>query len=240
MEKENIDILAFGPHPDDVEFGCGGLLRKAAKQGKKTGIIDMTQAELSTNGDIVTRRKEAEKSKEILCADIRLNLEIKDGQVLSTKENRDKVIRVIRRYDPSMVLMPYDFCRHPDHENAGKIIKDAIFFSGLEKYKLDDTVPTRPQYLLQYMLWFDFKPSVIFDISKEWDEKIKALFSYQSQFKMAEGQKETADTRESTQRMWAARARHYGFMIGAEYGEPYKSFQPIGLDRPFDLRPNYF
>ncbi len=132
-----VDVLAFSPHPDDADMACGGLLLKLKSKGYTTGIIDVTEAELSSNGDPDTRKKETLNSSKILKLDTRENLKIGDGAVANNGENRLKIIEIIRKYKPSLIIIPYEKDRHPDHENSSKLLKDAIFISGLKKFKTD-------------------------------------------------------------------------------------------------------
>lgn len=239
MKQHEVDILAFGAHPDDVEFGCGGLLVKAAKSGLATGIVDLSLAELSTNGTVEIRKKEAEKAREILGVSVRENLEVPNNFFFNSRELQDTLIRTLRKYRPRMVLLPYFVDRHPDHEETPKLVKQAIFTAGLVKYKTDRE-PHRPEYVLHYMLWHEFEPTVVFDITEEWEAKKKALLAYESQFVASEGSKKTIDNDEETVRYWESRARAYGFRIGKPFGEPYWSYQPVGLQEPFGILPNVF
>jgi bacillithiol biosynthesis deacetylase BshB1 len=241
MKKNNkkLDVLAFGPHPDDVEFGCGGLLLKVHKLGYRTGIIDMSLAELSTNGIISERLREAEEARKILGAVVRKNLKLPNNFFQRTKEVQDKVIQVVRQYQPSLVLLPYWHDRHPDHEDSVKIIQHALFTSGLIKYKTGQK-PHRPKYVFHYMLWNGFRPSLIIDITDEWPAKKKALLAYKSQFIKNKNRARTIDNEDDTIKFWEARARHYGFMISKKFGEPYLSEAPLGVNNPFLLLPNNF
>ncbi|MBU4313843.1 MAG: PIG-L family deacetylase, partial [Actinobacteria bacterium] len=136
MEKEiRIDALAFSPHPDDAEMGCGGLLLKLKDKGYRTGIIDLTRAELSTNGNLKTREEEIKEASKILGLDIRENLGLEDANIKNDYDSRLKVISAIRKYRPGLALIPFWRDRHPDHENSYKLLKDAIFISGLKKFK---------------------------------------------------------------------------------------------------------
>jgi len=241
-EEDNnigVDILAFGAHPDDVEFGCGGLLIKASRAGQRTAIIDLTRAELSTNGDIITRQAEAEAAGKIIGVTERKNLEMEDGFVFNSKENQKRIVEVIRKYRPRMVLFPYFSDRHPDHENTGRLIKQALFLSGLKKF-VTNYEPYRPSYTLMYMMWNEFVPSVVFDIEREWEDKKKAMFVYKSQFVFRAGSEKTIDNKGDAERFAEARARGYGFYINAQFGEPYLSAYPIGFDKLFDFKPNNF
>lgn len=159
----NIDVIAFSPHPDDAEIGCGGLLLKLKDLGYKTAIVDLTEGELSTRGSIKTRRLETEKASEILKLDLRINLNLGDCFINNSKKNILKVIEVIREYRPKMALIPYFIDRHPDHENSYKLLKESLFFSGLVKYpvsikkeknnlvqdKIQDQIPKKMQSKIQ-------------------------------------------------------------------------------------------
>ncbi|MBL7123891.1 MAG: bacillithiol biosynthesis deacetylase BshB1, partial [Actinobacteria bacterium] len=182
MEKKiRIDALAFSPHPDDAEMGCGGLLLKLKDKGYRTGIIDLTRAELSTNGNLKTREEEIKEASKILGLDIRENLGLEDANIKNDYDSRLKVISAIRKYRPGLALIPFWRDRHPDHENSYKLLKDAIFISGLEKFKtgLDSY---RPDVVINYMLHYEFKPSFIVDISQYYDKKFSAVAAYKSQF----------------------------------------------------------
>ncbi|OGZ04274.1 MAG: bacillithiol biosynthesis deacetylase BshB1 [Candidatus Liptonbacteria bacterium RIFOXYC1_FULL_36_8] len=244
MKKEKnklkkLDILAFGAHPDDVEFGCGGLLLKAKKAGLKTGIADLTLSELSTNGDTKIRQKEAKRAAEILGIDFRDNLKLPDGFIENSKKAQKKIVDYIRKRRPAMVLFPYTSDRHPDHENTGKLIKKALFLSGLKRFKTKNQ-PFRPPYALMYMIWNEFKPSVIFDISSEWEKKKKAMFAYESQFVFKKGSEKTIDNNGNAEQFARVRAGNYGFYINSQFGEPYLSAYPVGLKDIFNLLPNNF
>lgn len=235
-----IDLLAFGPHPDDVEASCGGLLIKSAKRGYTVAICDMTRGELSTNGTVEERQKEAEKAAEIMGAKARVNLGIKNNFLFNTEENQRAVMRVLRMLKPRMVLMPEVFDRHPDHENAPKVIRDAIFTSGLRKYDVDGLPHFRPEYAFAYPLWYESdNPSFIVDVSDVWDQKLKALYAHESQFTLRKGSTPTIDTSDSAKQYLEAQGRRSGFMIGKTFGESYRSvYLPMGIDDPFMFLPN--
>ena len=125
-----LDILAFGAHPDDVEFSCSGTLIRAVKRGRKVGIITLTRAELGTRGDVQLRAKEFDKAAEIIGADVHFSMELPDGHLTVTNETKIKVIKEIRTYQPTIILLPYWDDRHPDHVNTSKIIQEAAFLAG--------------------------------------------------------------------------------------------------------------
>lgn len=237
--KFEVDVLAFGPHPDDVEFGCGGLLKKVSKLGHSTAVVDMSLAELSTNGTVELRLKEAENARKILGVKYRENLKLPNNFFSNSKEVQDKLIRTIRKYRPKLVLLPYYFDRHPDHENGSNLIRNALFTSGLVKYETQQN-KHRPTHVLFYMLWNEFKPSLIVDITQEWSEKLKAILAYKSQFNPKIGRAKTIDNEKRTLKFIEARARVYGFSINKDYGEPFLSINPIGTENPLNILPNFF
>jgi bacillithiol biosynthesis deacetylase BshB1 len=177
----SIDCLAFGPHPDDVELFCGGVLIKLKKQGYSTAIVDLSRGELSTNGDVETRLIEAGNAKDILNLDIRLNLGMKDGALEISRENRQEVIKTVRSLRPKICLVPYWVDRHPDHEFASELIKRAIFDSGLKKIDTGQEA-YRPKTTIYYLLHNFIIPTFAVDISNEMDQKLEAIKAYVSQF----------------------------------------------------------
>jgi bacillithiol biosynthesis deacetylase BshB1 len=236
MEKEiKIDAIAFSPHPDDAEMGCGGLLLKLKDKGYSTGIIDLTRAELSTNGNLETREKETKEASKILGLDIRENLKLEDGNIKNDPESRLKVINSIRKYTPDLVLIPFWIDRHPDHENSYKLLKDAIFISGLKKFNtgFDNH---RPYVVISYMLHYEFKPSFIVDISQYYKQKFSAVAAYESQFYSDVPKKEITHIA-SKYFFDIINSRHQcsGLKVRAEYGEPYYIESNIRIDDPIEF-----
>ncbi|MCK5573296.1 MAG: bacillithiol biosynthesis deacetylase BshB1, partial [Bacteroidetes bacterium] len=139
-----LDVLAIGAHPDDVELASGGTVAKLVKQGRKVGIVDLTRGELGTRGSREIREKEAAAATRALGADVRENLELPDGDIVNNAENRVKLIRLIRRYQPEILLFPYSVDRHPDHENANVLCREAWFHAGLTRIEtLDNGEPQK-------------------------------------------------------------------------------------------------
>lgn len=236
MEKEiRIDALAFSPHPDDAEMGCGGLLLKLKDKGYRTGIIDLTRAELSTNGNLKTREEEIKEASKILGLDIRENLGLEDANIKNDYDSRLKVISAIRKYRPELALIPFWRDRHPDHENSYKLLKDAIFISGLKKFKtgLDSY---RPDVVISYMLHYEFKPSFIVDISQYYNKKFSAVAAYKSQF-YSDVAKKVMTHIASKYFFDIINSRHQcsGLKIRSEYGEPYYIESDIKIDDPLEF-----
>jgi bacillithiol biosynthesis deacetylase BshB1 len=229
------DVLAFGPHPDDVEMGCGGLLVKLKKIGYKTGIIDLTRGELSSNGDIETRTRETRAASEVLGIDVRENLNLQDGNIINDIESRNRIIEMLRKYQPKMVLFPYYKDRHPDHENAHKLIKDSVFISGLVRYKTSMDF-FRPDIVLNYMLHFEFTPSFIVDIADELEKKVEAVTAYKSQFfSTVEKDVVTHISTKSFNDILHTRAKYFGLKINSTAGEAYFINSKIKINDPLDF-----
>lgn len=229
------DVLAFGPHPDDVEMGCGGLLIKLKKIGYKTGIIDLTRGELSSNGDIETRTRETRAASEVLGLDVRENLNLQDGNIINDIESRNRIIEMLRKYQPKMVLFPYYKDRHPDHENAHKLIKDSVFISGLIRYQTSMDF-FRPDIVLNYMLHFEFTPSFIVDIADELEKKVEAVTAYKSQFfSTVEKDVVTHISTKSFKDILHTRAKYFGLKINSSAGEAYFINSKIKINDPLDF-----
>lgn len=181
-----IDILAFGAHPDDVELGCGGTLIKHRKSGYTTGIIDLTKGELGTRGTVEIRQAESDMASEIMGCSIRENLGLRDGFFTNDEGTRLKVIEIIRKYRPEIVLVPATYDRHPDHKRAGELVAEACFYSGLQKIKTvengEHQVHWRPKSIYHYIQFIDLRPDFCVDISDVIEEKMAAVFAHKSQF----------------------------------------------------------
>ena len=226
-----VDVLAFSPHPDDADMGCGGLLLKLKSMGYTTGIIDLTEAELSSNGDPDTRKKETLNASKILKLDVRKNLKISDGAVANNGENRLKIIEIIRKYKPSLAVIPYEKDRHPDHENSSKLLKDAIFISGLKNFKTDSQFH-KPKIVISYMLNYQFNHSFIVDISDYYIQKMEAFTAYESQFLGEGGGQQTYINSRYFYDFITSRNKYYGLKINVEYGEPFFIDTDIKIDDP--------
>ena len=238
LNHHKIDILAFGAHPDDVEAGCAGFLLKAKKAGQTIGIVDLSLAELSTNGTTKQRLKEAKAAAGVMGASFRENLKLANNFFFNSKKVQEKIIKVIRKYRPEIVLLPYHIDRHPDHQETPKLVWQALFTSGLSMFKTD-LPPHRPKYVFFYRLWYDFSPTFLLDISDVYEEKEKTILCYKSQFVKNKHRKTTRDNEESFLEYWRARHRTYGYDIGVKYAETYLSLTPLGLKDLNAVLPNY-
>ena len=184
---KKIDILAVAVHPDDVELCCSGTLMMEKLQGKTIGVVDLTRGELGTRGTAELRLEEARAASRIMNLDIRENLGMADGFFLNDEENKRKLIRVIRDYQPEIVLASALADRHPDHGRAGKLISDSCFLSGLRKISTRDgqgkeQLPWRPKYVFHFIQDRFYQPSFVYDISPVFERKLEAVRAYSSQF----------------------------------------------------------
>ena len=181
-----LDILAVGAHPDDVELGCGATLSKEISLGKKVGILDLTRGELGTRGSAEIRDKEAKNAAKILGVEFRENLAFADGFFLNNKTNQLEIIKILRKYKPTIVLCNAIDDRHIDHSKGSKLVSDACFLSGLIKIEtqLDGVVQDawRPQHVYHYIQWKNLEPDFVVDVSGFIDTKLEAVKAYSSQF----------------------------------------------------------
>lgn len=230
-----LDLLAFGAHPDDVELFCSGTLIQLVSRGHKIGITSLTQGELGTRGSAEIRKQEFADAAVLLKLSAHQILHIPDGNVAVNWENKLKLIREIRTYQPAIVFAPYWKDRHPDHENTSNLVREAAFLSGLKKIETDQPVH-RPYKVIYYPCWFEFTPSFVVDISPCHDQKIKVIQTYRSQFdhpdKSTFGDEETAISRPEFLEEITTRDRYYGASIGTTFGEPFLVREPLRLDDP--------
>ncbi len=236
-----LDILAIGAHPDDIELSCGGTLAKCVKLGYKAGILDLTQGESGTRGNRSIRAREAVKASKILGTQVRENLRLPDGRFEVNETNRMKLITVIRRYRPDILLIPYSSERHPDHVHAHHLAKEAWFYSGLRKLKTrdrgKDQEPWRPRNYFEFMQKYEFEPSFIVDVSDVFSVRMAAIRAHTSQFYDPNSiEPETLLSHKSFLDFIETRIRYYGSEIGVKYGEPFYSVEPIGIENPFNLK----
>ena len=223
------DVLAIAAHRDDVEQTCGGTLLRSAARGLRTAILDLTQGEAGTRGTAEDRAREADEAARLLGVGWRQALDLPDGAIANTLENRIKVVGVLRTVRPRVVILPYWQARHPDHYRCCEMGFEACFLSGLKK--LDEyTEPHRPQKILYASLYADVKPSFIVDISAQFERRMKALLSYTSQYGATEeGAGLFPDEAEIRDRLGAI-ARFYGNQIGVKYGEPFVVKEAMQID----------
>lgn len=218
------DILAIGAHPDDVELGCGGTVIKLISEGKKVGIVDLTEGELGTRGTAETRAEESKQAGGIMGISFRENLKLKDGFLNNSEFYQLKIVEVIRKYQPEIVLANAIDDRHPDHAKAAKLVSDACFLSGLRKVETFDAghlqEAWRPKQIFHYIQWKNVVPDFVMDISGFMDQKIEACLAYKTQFYNPDSDEPmtpiaTKDFLESL----TYRAQDLGRLSGVEFAE---------------------
>lgn len=224
------DIVVFGAHADDAEIGMGGTLAKLTKKGRKVIICDLTEAELSSNGNVELRKKEAQKAAELLGVTKRIQLTIPDRGIFLTERNIQKVVNVIRTYRPSIVFMPVKQDRHPDHGNCATLIEEAIFSAGIKNYQSTNYLP--PHKIKQayyYMINGFHKPHFVIDISDTIDIKIVSLQAYESQFFQTAESVHTPLVNDYIDTI-IAREKLFGKEVGVNYAEGFLINRPLLLN----------
>jgi len=255
MPSPPLDILAIAAHRDDVEQTCGGTLLKMAQRGHRTGILDLTRGEMGTRGNAEDRRREAEEAALILHVSWRLALDIPDGRVENTWENRLKVAQVIRQQRPRVVILPYWQGRHPDHYTASVLGYEACFLAGLAKLDVNQALSTQPSALSQpgatgatqlpphrpfkiiyATLYYDVRPTFVVDISEQFETRFQALMAYKTQFSDQEAGKDLFPAQAEIRSRIEAMARYYGMLGGVTYAEPFLQ-KEVGLVDDLTLIP---
>ncbi len=234
-----LDVLAVGAHPDDVELGCGGTAALLARAGRRVGLLHLTRGEAGTRGTAAERRVEAEAAAAALGAVELHFLDCGDGALRHGRQEEDALIELLRRHRPEVVLAPTPADRHPDHGRAHRLVADACFYAGLAARPAGGLPPHRPGALYAYMQHDPFAPSFVVDVTPVWEAKQRALDAYRSQIHPAGAEAEgarsgrdapitkvaTADFRQAVE----GRARHFGLLIGATFGEPFWSRLPLAV-----------
>ncbi|HUJ95434.1 MAG TPA: bacillithiol biosynthesis deacetylase BshB1 [Terriglobales bacterium] len=251
MANPALDVLAIAAHRDDVEQTCGGTLLKMARHGYRTGILDLTQGEMGTRGTTEDRAREAAEAAKILCVSWRQALDIPDGRVENTWENRLKVSRVIREQRPRVVILPYWQGRHPDHYMASTLGYEACFLAGLAKLAISrqpsalsqgrvgvgdslaqvdagNLSPYRPFKIVYATLYFDVRPTFVVDITEQFEARFESLMAYKSQFCDQEAGKDIFPAQAEIRSRIEGMARFYGLMAGVTYAEPFLQ-KEVGL-----------
>lgn len=231
-----IDALAIAAHPDDVEQTCGGTLIRLAEQGYRTGVLDLTAGDMGSRGSPETRLQEAEAAAAHLLLKWRGNLHLPDARLENTLAAKMTLATELRRLKPRLVILPYWEARHPDHSKACELGYEACFLAGLKK--LDPyTEPSRPRKILYASQYANVAPSLVVDITAQFERRMAALLSYRSQYG---GSGDAAhlfpDEKEVRERLEMV-ARFYGNLIGVRYGEPYVVKEPIAAEDVMSLGP---
>jgi N-acetylglucosamine malate deacetylase 1 len=239
-----LDILAIGVHPDDVELSCSGTLLKHIAMGDKVGLLDLTRGELGTRGTAETRDVEAENAKNLMGALVRENVAMQDGFFTHNEENLLKIIKILRKYQPSIVLINAIDDRHPDHGRASKLTSDACFLSGLIKINTEDELGNRqpawrPKFVYHYIQDRSLKADFVVDITPFMEQKIELILTYKTQFSAAvnltDEMPQTPISSPIFLEALKAKDRVYGRLINAEFGEAFTCERPIGVKNLFDL-----
>ena len=236
MNSESIaEVLAVAAHRDDVEQTCGGTLLRMRAQGLRTAILDLTRGEAGTRGSAAEREAEAAEAAKILGVGWREALDIPDGRVENTYENRLKIVSALRRVRPRVVILPYWAGRHPDHYTTATLGYEACFLSGLAKLDTG-TAPHRPFKIVYASLYADVRPSFVVDISPYIEDRHRALMAYRSQYANQQAGSGLFVPEEEIRGRTFAEARHYGLLASVTYGEPFVQ-KEVGLVDDLTLLP---
>jgi bacillithiol biosynthesis deacetylase BshB1 len=228
--NDTVDIIFFGAHPDDVELSVGGTVAKCVKDGLRVGIVDLTRGEMGTRGTPQTRRKEAAGAAKVLGATFRQQLDFGDGNLQIGREQELEIIELLRVRRPKLVVSMYPDDRHPDHTRTGRIVTDAWFYAGLKSLKTGAPAH-RPQAVLYYLQNYMFPPSFVVDVTKHWKTKMRSVAAYRSQFHDPNSKEpNTFISDPKFLEMIDARGKHFGALIGAQYGEAFVTKQPPKVD----------
>jgi bacillithiol biosynthesis deacetylase BshB1 len=230
------DILAIAAHPDDIELNVAGTLLKARDAGHSIALCDLTGGERGSRGSEELRREETRRANAVLGVDdsTRWNLGIPDGDIAVTKSTVHQVVRVIRHFRPTVLIFPDERDRHPDHEHAHRLVREAYFDAGLRHVETDlagePQQPHRPERLYTFIQRYERQPDFIIDISDQFERKLDAIGSYRSQFtipgrerEVREGEPETFISSPEFMEYYIARMRQWGFLVGGRYGEGFNT-----------------
>lgn len=242
QSSDSVDILAIAAHRDDVEQTCGGTLLKMAERGHRSTILDLTRGEMGTRGTAADRELEAAEAARLLKVSWREALDIPDGRVENTWENRLKVARVIRALKPRVVILPYWQGRHPDHYTASTLGYEACFAAGLKKLNTkaeleklnasfsnqDDYLPHRPFKIVYATLYYDVRPSFVVDITDQFEARMASLFAYKSQYADQQTGAGLFPAQQEIRERIEAMARYFGLLAGVKYAEPFLQ-KEVGL-----------
>ncbi len=228
----HLDLLAIAAHPDDVELTCGGTLLKMAQRGYKTGILDLTAGEMGTRGTPETRAKEAARAAKFLAVKWRGTLGVPDSDVQPSRQHKLRLAAMIRQLRPETVILPYWEARHPDHYHASTLGYEGCFLAGLKQLPIEGEAyrPFKILYSISY--YVDVRPTFVVDITAQYERRRKAILAFASQFRPTKNEK-SGKVHLAIDRLEAEMnqlARHYGQMIGVDYGEPFLQKELIKVD----------
>ena len=236
-----LDILAFGAHPDDVELGCAGTILKEISLGKKVGIIDLTRGELGTRGSAAIRDQEANAAAKILGVVARENLEMRDGFFINDEKHQLEIIKMLRKYQPEIVLCNAIDDRHIDHGKGSKLVSDACFLSGLMKIKTEldgeQQKAWRPKLVYHYIQWKNIEPDFVVDITGYTDKKIESILAYSSQFyDPKSNEPESPISSKNFLESLNYRSRDLGRLAGVEHAEGFTVERYLAVNSLADLK----
>lgn len=231
-----VDVLAIAAHRDDVEQTCGGTLMRMHARGLRTGILDLTAGEAGSRGSAAERAAEAEEAARRLGVSFRKALDLPDGAVANTLENRLKIVPVLRMLRPRVVILPYWQARHPDHATVATLGYEACFLAGLAKVETEALKPHRPFKIVYASLYADVRPSFVVDITPFIEQRHHALMAYASQYANQPAGSGLFVPEEEIRERTFAEARHYGLLAGVKYGEPFVQ-KEVGLVDDLTLLP---
>lgn len=236
MSVPEVDVMAFGAHPDDIELSCGGTLIKLREAGYSVVLVDMVRGEMGTRGTVETRKEEAAEAAQIIGALARENLELEDSNIHVSAEAKRPVVRIIRKYRPRMIFVPYYEDRHPDHYHASELAYEGAYVAGLTRYETGQE-SHRPSKVAYYMASYEFEPTFIVDIGEQFERKMEAIYAYSTQFKPECGPYEqTRLTSRGFNWRLVHRMAYYGSLIGKKYGEGFLIRGAMEVDDPLKVK----
>jgi len=235
-----LDILAFGAHPDDVELGCSGTIAKEISLGKKVGIIDLTRGELGTRGTVEIRNQEAAAAAKILGVSVRENLDMRDGFFVNDEAHQLKIIKMIRKYQPEIVICNAIEDRHIDHGKGSQLVSDACFLSGLMKIETElngeNQKAWRPKLVYHYMQWKNLTPDFVVDISGFNEKRVASILAYSSQFYDPNSDEpETPIASKNFLESLNYRPKDLGRLIGTDFAEGFTVERYLAVNSLSDL-----
>ena len=235
-----LDILAFGSHPDDVELGCGGTIAKEISLGKKVGIIDLTRGELGTRGSVEIRNQESVAAAKILGVSVRENLDMRDGFFVNNEAHQLEIIKILRKYQPEIVICNAIDDRHIDHGKGSQLVSDACFLSGLMKIETEinaeKQVAWRPKLVYHYIQWKNITPDFVVDITGFNEKRVEAILAYSSQFyNPNSNEPETLIASKNFLESLNYRAQDLGRLIGTDYAEGFTVERYLAVNSLSDL-----
>jgi len=227
----SVDLLAIAAHRDDVELTCAGTLIRAADQGYRTGILDLTAGETGTRGSADLRAQEAAAAAAVMGVGERRNAGLPDAHLANTDATRRVLVEQIRHFAPRVVILPYPIGRHPDHRIASELARDACYLAGLARYDAAGT-PHRPHKVLYSLAYREdpVKPTFVVDITPQMERKMAAIRCYASQFDGALNAGEIFPTGQDLYSLVETQCAHYGSLIRTRFGEPFFTHETVRID----------